>query len=480
MGPIWLLIGLGLGAALAYFALRRTHAVRVSELATRLTETESQHLVAVARCSELEQDGLRSAGDSKAEVARLEAELDAERRVATEKLEALTEVREELLARVGKSAGEVLDGRGKQLVEQLKAELSTVKVEATADMGKRQKAVEDLVKPLQDTMKQMGEAMEKVDIDRRRTHTELKEGLVAVTEAQKELRTETGILGRALRQPQTRGRWGELHLRRLVEAAGMSPLCDFTEQTHVDEDGKFLRPDLVVHLPGGKDIVVDSKAPLAPYLEACEATDETTRAAHMKMYARGMRAHVKKLASKDYARQFESAPDFVLMYLPGEHFFSAAVETDPSLIEDALRDCVLIATPTTLLVMLKTVAHSWQQEKVAEEAQAIASLGQQMYDRLITYLNHVDRVSKTLNTLIKAQNDSVGSLERMVLPTARRFPDLGAVATGKELPSPRQVNQTAREVQARELDAVEGEAARAEQGDAGKPSAGEGSDLEAA
>lgn len=322
--------------------------------------------------------------------------------------------------------------------------------------------------------------MEKVDIDRRRTHTELTAGLVAVTEAQKELRTETGILGRALRQPQTRGRWGEMHLRRLVEVAGMSPLCDFTEQTHIDDEGTFLRPDMVVHLPGAKDIVVDSKAPLAPYLDACDATDEVARAAHMKMHARGLRAHVRKLASKGYARQFDSAPDFVLMYLPGEHFFSAAVETDQSLIEDALRDCVLIATPTTLLVMLKTVAHSWQQEKIAEEAQAIASLGQLMYDRLVTYLNHVDRVSKCLNTVIKAQNDSVGSLERMVLPTARRFPDLGAVATDKELPSPRQVNQTAREVQARELDAVQGAVAELDPGDSGEPSDGHGSSREAA
>ncbi len=480
MGPIWLLIGLALGAAIALVALRRTHTSRVSELTARLTETERQRVIAETRCGELKQESLRSAGVSNAEVARLETELEGERRLATEKLAALTEVREELLARVGRSAGEVLDGRGKQLIEQLKAELSAVKTEATADMGKRQQAVEDLVKPLQETMKQMGEAMDKVDIDRRRTHTELKEGLVAVTEAQKELRTETGILGRALRQPQTRGRWGEMHLRRLVEAAGMSPLCDFTEQTHIDDEGKFLRPDMVVHLPGEKDIVVDSKAPLAPYLDACDATDETARGAHMKMYARGVRAHVKKLASKDYARQFDSAPDFVLMYLPGEHFFSAAVETDPALIEDALHDCVLIATPTTLLVMLKTVAHSWQQEKVAEEAQAIASLGQQMYDRLITYLNHVDRVSKCMNTLIKAQNESVGSLERMVLPTARQFPNLGAVAANKGLPSPRQVNQAAREVQARELDASEGEATEVERGDVRGELHDEGNTQEAA
>jgi DNA recombination protein RmuC len=242
-----------------------------------------------------------------------------------------------------------------------------------------------------------------------------------------------------------------MHLRRLTEVAGMSDLCDFTEQANVDDDGRTLRPDVVVHLPGDKDIVVDSKAPLAPYLDACEATDDAARSARMKLFSRGVRAHVKRLASKSYASQFDSAPDFVVLYLPGEHFFSAAVEADAALIEDALRACVLIATPTTLLVMLKTVAHTWQQEKVADEAQAIAGLGRQLYERLATYLGHVDLTSKRLNSAVEAQNKAVGSLEGMVLPTMRRFPELGAVALDKQVSSPRLVSGTARVVQAREL-----------------------------
>ncbi|MGB7160176.1 MAG: DNA recombination protein RmuC [Tepidisphaeraceae bacterium] len=458
MAPIWLLVGILVGGVAGAALLRIAHARRIAELTTQMEETQARHAeaaaelaAAVARGNELEQDALRAEGDAKADIARLEAELVAERSLADEKMAAFTDVREELLARVGKSAGEALDGSGRQLVAQLKAELATVKAEATADLDRREKAVENLVKPLKDTMKQMGEAMEKVDIDRRKSHTELTQGLVAVTEAQKELRTETGVLSSALRQPQTRGSWGEMHLRRLVELAGMSALCDYSEQVHIDNEGRSLRPDMVVHLPGGKDIVVDSKAPVDLYRDACDATDDTARRASMKLYARGMRVHVRRLAGKDYAAQFDTAPDFVLMYVPGEHFFSAAVETDPQLIDDALRDGVLIATPTTLLVMLKTVAHSWQQEKVADEAQAIASLGQQLYERLTTYLAHVDRVSKCLNTLVEAQNKSVGSLERMVLPTARRFPELGAVAVDKQLPQARQVHQTGRRVQAQEL-----------------------------
>jgi DNA recombination protein RmuC len=242
-----------------------------------------------------------------------------------------------------------------------------------------------------------------------------------------------------------------MHLKRLLETAGLSELCDFTEQASVEDEGKILRPDFVVHLPGGKDIVVDAKAPLDPYLDACEATEEAARVAQMKLYARGVRAHAKKLASKDYAAQFESAPDFVLMYLPGEHFFSSAVEVEPSLVEDALKGRVLIATPTTLLVMLKTVAHSWQQEKVAKDAQEVATLGQQLYERLSTYLGHVDQISRCVNRLVETQNKSIGSLERMVLPSARRFPELGAVAADRELPTVRKVGQEAREVQAAEL-----------------------------
>jgi DNA recombination protein RmuC len=458
MGPIWLLLGLAVGGTVGALIVRRALTRRLAELLMRVADGDVEQARVAARCSALERDLLRAEGDLNTSVGRLQVELDGERKASAEKIGLLTQAREDLVAQVKQSAGEALDARAEQLLKTLEAHLATAQTKSGADLEKRQKAVEQVVAPIKDTLTRMDKTLEKVELDRRRTHAELSERLRGVVQAENELRTEAGALVRALRQPHTRGRWGEMHLRRLTEVAGMSDLCDFTEQAHVDDDGGVVRPDMVVHLPGDKDIVVDSKAPLAPYLDACEATDDAARAAHMKLYARGLRAHVKRLASKNYASQFESTPDFVVLYLPGEHFFSAAVETDPALIEDALRGCVLIATPTTLLVMLKTVAHTWQQEKVAQEAQAIAGLGRQLYERLITYLTHVDVVGKRLNSSVDAHNKAVASLEGMVLPAARRFPDLGAVAIDKQLPSPRLVSSTAREVQARELASPEHEA----------------------
>ena len=451
MGPIWLLLGLVIGGVVGALVVKRVFASRVAEACARVVDSETECARATAQCAADQQEHLRKEGNLKATLAGLEAELDGVRTTSVEKIELLTQEREDLVAQVKQGAGEVLDARGEQLLKTLTAHLATAQTKSGADLERRQKAVEQVIAPITDTLTRMDKTLEKVELDRRRSHTELSERLRGVVEAEKELRTEAGALVRALRQPHTRGRWGEMHLRRLTEVAGMSDLCDFTEQAHVDDDGRSLRPDMVVHLPGNKDIVVDSKAPLAPYLDACEATDDPGRAAHMKFYARGLRAHVKRLASKSYASQFDSSPDFVVLYLPGEHFFSAAVETDPALIEDALRGCVLIATPTTLLVMLKTVAHTWQQEKVADEAQAIAGLGRQLYERLATYLTHVDLTSKRLNSAVDAQNKAVASLEGMVLPTMRRFPELGAVAADKQLQTPRIISQTAREVQAREL-----------------------------
>ncbi len=451
MGQIWLLFGLMIGGVAGTLIARRALTGRLREALARAADSDAEHARMAVRWAAREQDLTRAEGDLRTQLARIGAELDGERKTSVEKIELLSQARGDLVAQVKQSAGEALDARGEQLLKTLTAHLATAQTKSGADLEKRQMAVEQIVAPIKDTLTRMDKTLEKVEVDRQRTHAELSERLRGVVEAENELRTEAGALVRALRQPHTRGRWGEMHLRRLTEVAGMSDLCDFTEQAHVDSDGRVLRPDMVVHLPGNRDIVVDSKVPLAPYLDACEATDDAARAAQMTLYARGLRAHVKRLASKSYASQFDSAPDFVVLYLPGEHFFSAAVETDPAMIEDALHDCVLIATPTTLLVMLKTVAHTWQQERVTQEAQAIAGLGRQLYERLVAHLAHVDLTSKRLNSAVDAQNKAVASLESMVLPTARRFPDLGVVAIDKQLPSPRLVNQTAREVQAREV-----------------------------
>jgi DNA recombination protein RmuC len=458
MGPIWMLVGLAIGAVVTGLLVRRIAQAQVAELKSQLTEAAAggsktaQALdAALERESELKVEMLEKAGELNTELARLEAELDGERRASADKVSTLLEAREAMVAVAKESAGKAATDSGKQLVDALRSELKSEKVETKADFDKRVKAVEETVAPVKETLVRMEQTLTAVNSNVERSQADISAGLRGVVETQKEVRNEAGAIVRALRQPHTRGRWGEMHLKRLAERSGMSDQCDFTEQQSVDGENGLLRPDMLVHLPGGKEVVVDAKAPLGPYLDACDATEDGARKAHMKLYARGLRAHVKKLSGKDYSAQFSSAPDFVVMYVPGEHFFSGAVEVDQELIEDAAGAGVLIATPTTLIVLLKTIAYAWQQDKVAREALAIATLGRQLYDRLVTYLAHVDRVSKRLNSAVDAQNKAVGSLEHMVLPAARQFPELGAVAVDKQLPVTRQVNLTAREVQANDL-----------------------------
>lgn len=467
MEAIWLVVALAVGAVIAGYVVLWGARKHAAGLTSQLQEERNKVGVALAeRDAALDKYGdadgglralegqlLRDTGALNAELARLETLLEGERSKVVDQRKTLEEAQEQMVAVAKQSAVAATTESGRALLQSFEEKFKTATTKADADLARRQKSVEETVRPVSDALTKMEQALARVDEDRRRTHTALTEQLRAVGEAHRELRTETGTLSRALRQPHTRGRWGELHLRRLVEAAGMSSHCDFVEQSSVDDDGRVLRPDMVVTLPGDKDVVIDSKAPLAPYLEACEATDEAQRKAHMKLYARGLRAHIKKLASKDYSAQFDSAPDFVVLYLPGEHFLGAACEFDLEVIEDAAQVGVLIATPTTLIVLLKTIAHAWQQEKVAAEAQAIAVLGRHLYDRLCKYLEHMDAVSKRLNSTVDAQNKAVGSMERMVLPTARKFPELGAVAADRALPATRAVDSTARAVQARELPA---------------------------
>jgi DNA recombination protein RmuC len=293
--------------------------------------------------------------------------------------------------------------------------------------------------------------LERLDQERRESRGRLEAQLKTLAETGEKLRTETGALVTALRKPNARGQWGQMQLRNVVELAGMLRHCDFCEQGSVAGDEAVLRPDLIVNLPGGKQVVVDAKAPLQGVLDAYEARDEEERQRHLQGHARLLRKHVKSLAEKAYWANLDCAPDLVVMFLPGEHLYGAALEADPALIEDAMARRVLVATPTTLLAMLRAVAYGWQQERVAESAQAISELGRELHGRLSKLSGLLGTLGSRLNSAVRAYNETVGSYEARVLPAARRFADHGAVAEGRELPELEHVTVSARSVHAAEL-----------------------------
>lgn len=331
-------------------------------------------------------------------------------------------------------SADALKSNNQQFLDLATTSLSRFQQGAEQNLEARERAVAALVKPLEDGLKRMDEKLGAVEKDRTSSYADLRAHLQQMALSQANLQTETRHLVSALRTPHVRGSWGEIQLRRVVEIAGMQDHCDFDCQVSVagDDDGSRLRPDMVIRLPDGKSIVVDSKAPLDAYLQAVEASDDGARERFMEQHVRQVRTHIAQLSAKTYWKQFPDAPDFVVMFLPGESFFSAACQRDPSLIASAVEADVIPASPTTLITLLRTVAFGWRQERLAKSAAEISALGQELHDRLRIFSTHLADCGKGLERAIASYNGAIGSFESRVMVSARRFRELGA-GTGEEV-----------------------------------------------
>ena len=426
MNALWVLTGLIVGAGLVVLLLR-----------PRLRSLGAEAALA---------------GKLERELVRARAELEHERARAQERLATVNDAQARLTASFKALSAEALQSSMVQLAELSRAQLQTAQAKATGELDQRREAVEQLVAPLKEQLGRVDSQLTRLDQERRESRGRLEAQLKTLSDTGEKLRSETGALVTALRKPNARGQWGQMQLRNVVELAGMVRHCDFVEQSSLAGEDGALRPDLIVSLPGGKHVVVDAKAPLQGVLDAYQARDEEERQRHLRDHARLLRKHVKALAEKAYWTGLETSPDFVVMFLPGEHLYGAALEADPALIEDAMARRVLIATPTTLLAMLRAVGYGWQQERVAESAQAISDLGRELHGRLVKLSGLLATLGSRLNGAVRAYNDTVGSYEARVLPGARRFAEHGAVAEGRELPPLEHVTISARSVHSTEVE----------------------------
>jgi DNA recombination protein RmuC len=392
------------------------------------------------------------------ELARLQAQLGAEESRARERAAALAQAEERLAATFGRLAGDSLSRNSESFLRLAQEHLARHQERASAELTERQKAVADMVAPIREALDKTARQIGEIEKDRHAAFGSIRTQLAAMTADQQLLQTETRNLVNALRRPQVRGQWGELTLRRVAELAGMVEHCDFLEQPTQNTAESSIRPDMIVRLPDRGEFVVDVKTPLDAYLEAIEATTDQDRKTALQRHARNVADRVRELSAKAYWSQFPTSPEFVILFIPGDQFLSAALAENPGLLEEALRNKVVLATPSSLVAVLRTIAYGWRQLSLARNAEEIRRLGQDLYERLTPFTGHLARLGRQLDASVKAFNEAVGSLERKVLPGARRLTELG-IRGRSEIESPAEIESAPREAGVALPDAAGGETA---------------------
>jgi DNA recombination protein RmuC len=433
------------------YQLQKEGEARVAEAQkahdAKLAEAQRSHDV---RVTELQREITAARVDATA----LRERLEAERAAGADKMAMLDDAQKKLADAFRALSADALNRNNEQFLTIAKEILERQQSDARQDLDVRTKEIDQLVKPLRESLEKVDGKIGELEKARAVAYGTLAEQVRTLSGTQQALQAETQNLVKALRAPQVRGRWGEIQLRRVVEMAGMVAYCDFDEQPSIDHEDGRLRPDMIVRLPNGRSIVVDSKAPLQAYLEAVEAQDDAVRGDLLRQHAQQIRTHIRKLSEKSYWDRLatgDSTPELVVLFLPGESFYSAALELDPGLIEGAIEQRVILATPTTLIALLRAISYGWRQETITREAQQISALGKELYSRVRTMAGHFTDMRKSLDRTVASYNRAVSSLETRVLPSVRRFRELGAVTADEDIEQLEAIDQHSRALQAPDL-----------------------------